>query len=94
MEVVFYSVKRERKDTAMQWKKNWDFYDRAHATRECMEKIDLHHLAKDEIPKDLETVTYRYNEKTKKWSIQEVVANGCEFIKKDSAWVKIIPKED
>ena len=71
-----------------------DWYNNAVEKIDFMTELIPHHLAKDEMPKNLETVTYMYNEKTKKWSIQEVVANGCEFIKKDSAWVKIIPKED
>ena len=59
-----------------------------------MTDLIQHHLVEDNIPKGLEIVTYRYNEKTKKWSIQEAVANGIEFIKKENLWVKVIPEKD
>ena len=72
--------------------RNW--YNNAIEKIDFMTDLIQHHLVEDNIPKGLEIVTYRYNEKTKKWSIQEAVANGIEFIKKENLWVKVIPEKD
>ncbi len=71
-----------------------DWYNNAVEKMDFMTELIQHHLAEGEIPKGAESVTYRYDEKTKKWSIQEAVADGCEFIKKNGSWTKIIPAED
>ncbi|MDI1496185.1 MAG: hypothetical protein K8823_1493 [Cenarchaeum symbiont of Oopsacas minuta] len=64
-----------------------DWYNDAIEKIDFMTELISHHLSADEIPKGTNAVTYRYIEKTKKWSILKAVADGCNFIKKDDVWI-------
>lgn len=57
-----------------------------------IEKIDFllevlpYHLEPKKIPENTSYVTYHYNEKTKRWRLDEVLADGVKHILADDTW--------